>query len=137
MPAMARGVVPCSHPVPRLDEQRQERQLRQCARTSSALAAGKLVPSVVACLGELNRGCRGCVSRVLAISSPTAVGVRAWLTSGLTWVGAVLVGPKWVHKAGMHGWGEKKNFFFWQKRSPSCDFLVIHRPFTLSTSKNI
>jgi hypothetical protein len=36
----------------------------------------------------------------------------------------------------MRGWGE--NFFcFWQKRSPNCNFLVLHSPSTLSTSKNM
>jgi hypothetical protein len=30
-----------------------------------------------------------------------------------------------------------KELAFWQKRSPNCDFLVLHSPFTLSTSKNI
>jgi hypothetical protein len=32
--------------------------------------------------------------------------------------------------------GVKKSFF-WQKHSPNCDFLVLHSPSTLSTSKNI
>jgi hypothetical protein len=31
----------------------------------------------------------------------------------------------------------RKIIHFWQKRSPNCDFLVLHSPSTLSTSKNI
>jgi hypothetical protein len=38
----------------------------------------------------------------------------------------------WVKR----GWVTKTNCF-WQKRSPNCDFLVLHSPSTLSTSKNM
>jgi hypothetical protein len=31
----------------------------------------------------------------------------------------------------------RKKIRFWQKRSPNCDFLVLHSPSTLSTYKNI
>jgi hypothetical protein len=31
----------------------------------------------------------------------------------------------------------RKKFSFWKKRSPNCNFLVLHSPSTLSTSKNV
>jgi hypothetical protein len=43
---------------------------------------------------------------------------------------------KRVQGVGTQAMGEKK-IHFWQKHSPNCDFLVLHSPSTLSTSKNI
>jgi hypothetical protein len=43
----------------------------------------------------------------------------------MIWVGAVPVGPEWVHKAGMRGWVRKK-FHFWQKHSPNYDFFFTY-----------
>jgi hypothetical protein len=45
-------------------------------------------------------------------------------------------GPDRYRWAGMRGWGEKK-LRFWQKHSPNCNFLILHSPSILSTSKNM
>jgi hypothetical protein len=46
------------------------------------------------------------------------------------------VGPAGI-SGWVHTWWVRKKFRYWQKRSPDCDILVLHRPSTLSTSKNV
>jgi hypothetical protein len=37
----------------------------------------------------------------------------------------------------VRAWWVRKTIYFWQKCSSNYDFLVLHSPSTLSTSKNI